>query len=120
MQQSKPPGKAGPSNGDWNRRTRLAFAMGGPIGAVMALLARYVPWVFSFVLGPAILIGCVWFFLKFQPWFFFPKGDGPGGFVSLILWPLLLVALWLGWLLISTGRHLLRERRGETLRSGRP
>jgi hypothetical protein len=119
MQQRNPPDKAPLSNADWNRRTGLAFAMGGPIGAVFALLARYVPWVIAYVLGPGVLIGCGWFFLKFRTWFFFPKGDGPGGFVSLILWPLLIVALWLGWLLISTGRHLLQERRGGQ-GSGRP
>ncbi len=83
----------------------------GPFAALFVLLARYVPWVFSYLAGPGILIGCAWFFLTFRPWFFFPKGDGPGGFVSLVLWPLLAVAVWLGWFLIQTGRHLLAERR---------
>jgi hypothetical protein len=118
MQQPNTPQRARPDDADWDRRTRLASTMGGPLGVVFALLARYVPWVIAYVLGPGVLIGCAWFFLEFRPWFFFPKGDGPGGFVSLILWPLLLCALWVGWLMIKTGRHLLQERQDDSARGG--
>ncbi len=65
-----------------DRRVRHAFRF-GPMAGLFALLARYVPWVFAYVLGPAIIVA---------------------------LWPMLILALWLGWWLIKLGRHLQQEQ----------
>ncbi len=94
-----------------DRRVRHAFRF-GPMAGLFALLARYVPWVFAYVLGPAIIVASGWFFLQFRPFFFFFKSDGsPAGMlVPLMLWPMLILALWLGWWLIKLGRHLQQEQ----------
>jgi membrane associated rhomboid family serine protease len=95
-----------------DQRVKLAFRF-GPVYGAFALLARYVPWVFSYVLGPAILVASGWFFLKFRPLFFFFKSEGsPAGMlVPLLLWPLLVLAVWVGWWMIKLGRHLQQEQR---------
>jgi hypothetical protein len=104
---------ADPQQAAWERRLKLAFGL-GPLAVVITLLARYVPWIFSYVLGPAILLACAAFFLTFRPFFFFFRSDGsPAGMLApLILWPALLLGVWLGWLVIKAGRQLLRDRQG--------
>lgn len=94
------------TDGRADERVRRAFRL-GPMYGAFALLARHVPWVFSYVLGPAILVACGWFFLRFRPLFFFFKSDGsPAGMlVPLMLWPLLILAVWVGIWLIRQGRH---------------